>query len=122
MEVGLKHKVNVKIKNATWQGIQGAKQDQKSQMRCVQVNSFHEDNALGTVHSTLTEVSQAAPAAPGSPGLVQVSCLTRTDLLSSVALEALVEHKQTTMTNTMLLYNTKCQKPLSKSRGRQQNR
>lgn len=68
-----------------------------------------------------TEASQAAPAASGSPGLVQVSCLTRTDLLSSMALEALVVHKQTTMTNTMLLYNTKCQKPLSKSKGRQQN-
>lgn len=46
-----------------------------------------------TVHSMLTEASQAALVAPGHPGLVQVSCLTRTDSLSSVALEALVVHK-----------------------------
>lgn len=52
---------------------------------------------------------QAAPVAPGSPGLVQVSCLTRTDLLSSVGLEALAVHKQKTITNIMLLYNTTSQ-------------
>lgn len=46
------------------------------------------------VQPTPIEVSQAAPVAPGSPSLVQVSCLTRTDLLSSVALEALFAHKQ----------------------------
>lgn len=68
-----------------------------------------------TVHSTLSEVSQAAPAAPGSPGLVQVSCLTKTDLLSSVALEALVVHINGPQWQTQCCSTTQSVKSLSQN-------
>lgn len=52
MEVGLKLNADVKIKNATWHGgcrdmavkshVQGAKWEQKSHVKRVQVNLFHE--------------------------------------------------------------------------------